>query len=251
MAFLDIHFSGAAIQKQSSMYVIMPEGKGAGPFPVLYLLHGYSDDHTIWLRRTRIEAYVESLPLIVVMPDGHHSFYCNDPRPNGMAYEDHIIKDVVGFIDRTLPTIANRSGRAIAGLSMGGYGAMMYAMKHPDIFCAAASHSGALQLLHKPRADRPHLIELAKFLPAKDYNLFELSARLKKSGKKLALRIDCGTEDFLLDENRGFHAHLNKLGIGHFYKEYPGSHNWDYWDVHIRETLSFVMNNVKKPKMRK
>lgn len=252
MAFLDIHFKGESINKQSSMYVIMPEGRG--PFPVMYLLHGYSDDHTIWLRRTRIEVYVEPLPLIVVMPDGHHSFYCNDPRPNGMAYEDHIIKDVVGFIDRTLPTIANRSGRAIAGLSMGGYGSMMLAMNHPDMFCAVSGHSAPCSLFNRPRTDKAHGIDFKDLMekyPADRYNLFRLARRQKKILKQIALRIDCGTEDYLIEENRAYHAHLEELDVRHDYREYPGMHNWDYWDLHIRETLSFVMDNVKKPKEKK
>ena len=139
MAFCEMHFFGASIGKQSSMCVIVPEGEG--PFPVLYLLHGLSDDHTIWHRRTSIERYVDGRRLIVVMPDGHRSFYCNDERPGGLAYEDHITQDVVGFVDRTFKTIPHRGARAIAGLSMGGYGAIVLSLRHPNLFSAASSHS--------------------------------------------------------------------------------------------------------------
>ena len=132
MALCSVQLFGESIQKASGMNVILPDAQG--PFGVLYLLHGLSDDHTIWCRRTSIERYAAELPLIVVMPDGHRSFYCNDPRPGGCAYEDHIVTDVVGFVDRTFPTIADRAGRAIGGLSMGGYGAMMLALRHPDLF---------------------------------------------------------------------------------------------------------------------
>lgn len=104
MALCSVQFPGGSIQKASGMNVILPEGDG--PFPVLYLLHGLSDDYTIWSRRTSIERYVAELPLVVVMPDGHRSFYCNDPRPGGCAYEDHVVMDVVGFVDRTFRTIA-------------------------------------------------------------------------------------------------------------------------------------------------
>ena len=238
MALLDVHFEGDSIGKQSSMLVVIPPGKG--PFPVLYLLHGLSDDHTIWLRRTSVERYVAGLNLIVVMPDGHRSFYVNDPRPGGMAYEDHIVKDVVGFCDRVFPTIPKRESRAVAGLSMGGFGAMMLALKNPDLFGAAVSHSGALAFSHNPSKSRPDLLPLAMELRGR-YDCFRLAGALKKSGRRKlpALRFDCGTEDFLLENNRRFHAHLTRLGMLHEYEEHPGNHNWGYWDEHVQEALVF------------
>jgi len=246
MAFLDIHFWGNSIQKQSSMYVILPDGDG--PFPVLYLLHGLSDDHTIWHRRTSIERYAEGRPLIIVMPDGHRSFYCNDPRPGGLAYEDHMVKDVVGFMDRAFRTIRHRRGRAIAGLSMGGYGAMMLSLRHVDLFSVACSHSGALAMFHSPRPERADVQAVVANLPKGAYDCFALARKCARSRRGLAIRIDCGKEDFLLDHNRQFHAHLEKLGIRHVYEEHPGQHNWEYWDIHIRQTLEFVMARVKAPK---
>jgi S-formylglutathione hydrolase FrmB len=243
------------------MYVVVPPGKG--PFPVLYLLHGLSDDHTIWHRRTSIEWYVEGRNLIVVMPDGGRSFYCNDPRPAGLAYEDHMAKDVVEFVDETFPTIATRRGRAIAGLSMGGYGAVMLALRHPDVFCAACSHSGAVGFCHSRHEIDG--IDPADILPRDRYDCHRLAAGIlgaashdrkgagilasrdrKGAGKTTmpALRIDCGTEDFLLEENRAFHAHLTKLGFEHVYEEYPGEHTWEYWDEHIRQSLDFVLERL-------
>ena len=149
MALCEVRFRGQSIEKQTGMNVILPDGEG--PFPVLYLLHGLSDDYTIWHRRTSIERYVEAQPLIVVMPDGHRSFYCNDPRPGGLAYEDHIVTDVVDVVERTFPVIADRGARAIAGLSMGGYGAIMLGLRHPDVFSVACSHSGAMRSSSVPR----------------------------------------------------------------------------------------------------
>ncbi len=246
MSFLSAQFFGKSIVKMASMYVILPPGKG--PFPVLYLLHGLSDDHTIWHRRTSIERYVEGRNLIVAMPDGGRSFYCNDPRPAGLAYEDHIARDVVEFVDETFPTIPARRGRAVAGLSMGGYGAVMLALRHPDVFCAACSHSGALGFCHSPHEIDG--VDPADILPRQRYDCYRLAARMlraaKGAGKKTmpALRIDCGTEDFLLQENRAFHAHLARLGIEHIYQEYPGDHTWEYWDQHIRQTLDFVLDRL-------
>jgi putative tributyrin esterase len=147
-------------------------------------------------------------------------------------------------MDQTFPTIASAKSRAIAGLSMGGFGAMMLSMRHPDVFSAAASHSGAVCMMRKDFAFRPDLDRLVQDFPKGPYDCFALSRKLAKSKNKLNLRLDCGTEDFLIEHNRAFHAHLTKLGIAHEYAEHPGDHNWDYWDAHIHETLQFVMKHV-------
>ena len=252
MALLTIQFPGQSIGKQTAMHVILPPGKG--PFPVLYLLHGLSDDYTIWLRRTSIERYVEGRNLMVVMPDGGRSFYCNDGRPGGPAYEDHIARDVVGFVDNTFRTIAGRRGRAIAGLSMGGYGAVMLAMRHPELFSVACSHSGAVTFMHAaligtPPAVHPDVGALAASLPTDGhYDLFALAQGVGPARSRPALRLDCGRDDFLLKDNRAFHAHLKKAGYRHTYREYPGAHSWDYWDEHIRESIAFIMKNLRAKK---
>src|SRR5579862_5893949 len=149
MALCEIHFWSNSLTKMTAVNVIVPEGQ-KGPFPVFYLLHGLSDDYSAWCRRTSIERYVADLPLIVVMPDGGRGFYCDaieNPRQN---YESAIVKDLIGFIDNTFPTVSKREGRVIGGLSMGGYGALKLAVKFPELFCATVSHSGALTFGHFP-----------------------------------------------------------------------------------------------------
>lgn len=241
MSLLTVHFAGESVGKQMQMNVILPDGRG--PFPVLYLLHGLSDDYTAWQRWTSIERYVEGKDLIVVMPDGGRSFYCNDPRPAGIgAYEDHIARDVVGFVDRTFRTIPRPGARAVAGLSMGGYGALMLAMRHPELFSVACSHSGAMGFGHFPTGRREIDEMLANYPMGHD--LFALAKRCKRARRRLAIRLDCGTEDFLLDHNRQFHRHLEKLGLAHEYHKFPGNHEWDYWDLHIRETIDFVAKRL-------
>jgi len=244
MALCTVKFFSESLQKQDTMNVIVPDGRG--PFPVLYLLHGLSDDYSIWMRRTSLERYVEGARLIVVMPDTHRFFYVNDPRPGGLAYEDHIIKDVIGFVDRVFPTIRARRGRAVAGLSMGGYGAIMLAMKNPGMFLAGVSHSGAFCFAHRQRKDTPQIHPLAMAVSRAKYDVFTLARRLKKSRRKLAVRFDCGQDDFLIDDNREFHAHLERIGFEHEYAEHPGEHTWDYWDVHVRETLRFVKKHLAR-----
>jgi S-formylglutathione hydrolase FrmB len=233
-----VHFTSNAIQKETALNVLLPEGR-QGPLPVLYLLHGLSDDYSAWLRYSGIERYVCDMPLMVVMPDGYRSFYVNDPRPAGQAFEDHIIRDVVGFVDRTFPTRASRGGRAIAGLSMGGYGAITLALRHPDMFCAAVSHSGALSFVTCDY-DRPGLRELARSLKPEEYDPSTLARSLTDAPDRPAIRLDCGVDDHLIDHSREFHASLTSLGIEHEYAEHPGAHTWAYWDEHIRETIAFV-----------
>jgi S-formylglutathione hydrolase FrmB len=248
MAFLTVRFRSESLVKQDAMNVFFPEGT-RGRLPVLYLLHGLSDNHTAWQRRTSIERYLDGKRLIVVMPDTHRFFYVNDPRPGGQAYEDHIIRDVIGTMDRMFPTVRGRRGRAVAGLSMGGYGALMLAMRHPDKFSTAVSHSGALHFAHAfPKSRGPQygdVAELSKALPRRAYDLWALARRLKRSRRRLAIRLDCGTEDGLIESNRTFHAHLTRLGIDHEYAEHSGAHDWAYWDAHVQDTLRFVLRHLR------
>lgn len=240
MAILRVGFFGTAIQKQTSMTVILPQdAQKAGPYPVLYLLHGLSDDDTIWARRTSIERYVAAMPLIVVMPDGGRGFYTDAKR--GPAYESHIMKDVLGFADRFFPTMAERRGRVIGGLSMGGYGSMKLALKHPDCFCSVAAHSSAFdiaRLLKRPERTEEFSLIFGDDPAVGDNDVLQLAEGIDR--KMLpAIRFDCGAEDGLIEDNRAFHRHLSRLGIRHEYAEFPGAHDWGYWDVHIQEALKF------------
>lgn len=241
MAICEIHLSNQnALRKMTSAVVILPENAGPGPFPVWYLLHGLSDDHTAWTRRTNLERYVDGLPLIVVMPDGGRGFYTDSATEPAEAFETFLLRDLVGFVDRTFQTRAGREGRVISGLSMGGYGAMKLALKFPAMFRAAASHSGALW--------RPDLLEAYEGSELQRVfgerpgggpnDVYALAQRVDR-GQLPALRLDCGTEDYLLPQNRLFHRHLESLGVPHQYAEYPGAHDWVYWDAHVREVVGF------------
>ena len=240
MACATLHFHSPALAKACSITVIVPEGSvGQPPFPVCYLLHGLSDDHTSWARHTSIERHVAGLPLIVVMPDGGRGFYCD--AVDGPAYERHLLDDVIGFVDRTFHTMPERQGRVIGGLSMGGYGAIKLALKYPQLFCSAVSHSAALDV--QRRLERPEVAaEMRRiFGPAPGggpNDPYALAATIDRTLLP-ALRLDCGLEDGLLEENRAFHRHLEQLGIPHEYAECPGAHTWEYWDCHIQEALAF------------
>jgi S-formylglutathione hydrolase FrmB len=256
VAFCELHYFSNALQKQTACNIILPEVPGhEGPFPVYYLLHGLSDDYTIWQRRTSIGRYVQMLPLIVVMPDGGRGFYTD--AAEGYAYETAIVQDLVNFIDKMFHTRTDRKGRAIGGLSMGGYGAIKLALKYPELFGSANGHSGAYGFGHGQwRQDQP---EFQRILgpqpdggPNDVYALAEKFAPATNRAKMPALRIDCGTSDFLIDSNRDFHQHLVNLGVPHEYCEYPGAHDWSYWDKHVQAAVRFHAKHlgISKPKLR-
>lgn len=244
MALCEMHLGASnALGKMTSFMAIVPEGR-SGPFPVLYLLHGLSDDHTAWARRTSLERYVQNLPLMVVMPNGERSFYTNSVSNAQAAFETFLTRDLIGFVDSAFHTVAAREGRAVAGLSMGGYGAMKLCLKHPDLFCAGVSHSGAVafgsQAINPDWSSRDEWVGIFGENPAGGENdAFALAERIDTLSRP-ALRVDCGIDDFLIEDNRRFHAHLGSLDYLHEYEEPPGGHDWDYWDTHVQQTIAFV-----------
>jgi S-formylglutathione hydrolase FrmB len=246
MALCEVHWSSSVLAKKVGMYVILPEpaAAGPGPYATYYLLHGLSDDYTVWLRRTRIEWYVRDLPLIVVMPDGYRGFYTDNAE--GPAYAKHMAEELPSFIERTFPARPARESRCVGGLSMGGYGALRLALGYPDRYASANSHSGAI--LHgrrdRPRPDGPLSREefrriFGEHPEGTEHDPVELARRAKSAGRLPRLLIDCGTEDHLVEDNRAFHGALTKLNVPHEYREFPGAHDWDYWDAHVQDALAF------------
>ena len=250
MAFLQIDFFSSALQVGVSVNAIMPEAaagaigidSAAAPDPpVLYLLHGLSDDHTIWMRRTSVERYAAAHGLAVVMPAVGRSFYCD--MASGPAYWQYVSEELPAFVEQSLQVGRGRDKRFVAGLSMGGYGAMKLALTFPDRFAAAASFSGALDMRERTQGgdlnrdmrlifgDRPRVAGTQN-------DTFHLAESTLSRGTALpALYISCGTEDFLFEANERFHEHLVRLGIEHDYVTEPGEHEWGFWDRHVRAFL--------------
>ena len=246
----EVRFTSKALGADSMLTVLQPD-PCARALGVLYLLHGMGDDHTTWATRFDLAGALgeASAELIVVIPDGAGSYFCNIPGPRGGRYEDLITRDAIEYVDANYNTVADRGGRVAAGLSMGGYGALMLSMRHPELFCGVSSHSGSLYFGHEPHPfGKEYPTGLMKLLaddsPDVDYDCFSLATKLAASETETfpALRFDCGLDDYQGVTNRRLHQHLDSLGVAHTYEEFPGGHTWDYWRGNFHRTLTFTLD---------
>lgn len=257
MAWLHIHYNSEILKMPVAMEVLLPQSDTGEnrkfdypePYKTLYLLHGMGDDHTSWMRRTSIERYVEGLPIAVVMPAGHLGFYTD------MAYG----RDYFRFITEELPKVCERmfhlskyrEDRFIAGVSMGGYGAMKAGLLAPEKFSIAASFSGDMDVLEVFDYIDKNLAQ--DVFGDKDkiehsnndlFEAVEIFMELKEYASKFYMW--CGTEDFLYEGNKKFKEHALKLGLPLTYEEGPGDHQWKYWDRCIENFLKMIPINKDK-----
>lgn len=259
MALIHCDFFSETLGLSMSMNVILPQRttrqigmEGAappGPAPMLLLLHGLSDDHTIWVRRTSIERYVAPLGLAVVMPAVHRSYYTD--MAHGGAYWTYISEEVPRLAREFFGLSDRREDTFAAGLSMGGYGAFKLALNCPSQFAAAASLSGALGTDLAKRLTGEHdenrrrelfdtFGEPARFTGSVN-DLPAVARRLAETGQQRPVLYQCcGTEDFLYDDNVAFRDLLRSLGYEVTYEEEPGSHEWAYWDAKIQRVLDWL-----------
>lgn len=224
--------------------VILPESytDGADRYPVVYLLHGYGGNYAIWLKiKPELPQLASQYNFIIVCPDGlRDSWYWNSPLHKDMQFEDYISDEVIRYIDSHYRTIADRSARAISGLSMGGHGAMWNAIRHRDVFGAAGSSSGGLDIRPFP-TNWNMKNQLGEYASNKkrwdEHTVINLIPSLKDGD--LAIIIDCGIDDFFLEVNRRIHQTLIACNIKHDYIERPGAHNRVYWNNAIEYQLLF------------
>ena len=243
MALAHVRWFSSTLLKSVSMNVILPETT-SGPYRTLYLLHGLSDDYSTWGRRSRIEWYVRDLPLIVVMADGERGFYTDNA--DGPAYATFFGEELPSFVERNFRALSTREGRCVGGLSMGGYGALRLGLGYPDRYRSVTSHSGALFAWRYDEritslGPEEHRRIFGGSAEGSSHDLLALAARARERGVLPRIRIDCGTDDFLFNVNQRFTGELYKLQVPHEYAEYPGMHDWDYWDLHVREAIQFHM----------
>jgi S-formylglutathione hydrolase FrmB len=254
MALITCRFFAESLGLATSIEVILPQRAASSPdpcprFPVLYLLHGLSDDETIWRRRTSIERYVDALGLAVVMPAVGRSFY--QDLPSGGRYWSYVCEELPERCAAFFPITTAREDTFACGFSMGGYGAFRLGLSRPNRYAAVASISGVTVLEKRcgPGAD-PALISLeerrAVFGPdlaieGSDRDLRHLATlHANSDGPRVRLLQLCGTEDFLYEDNQIFRQHMAPLGLEWTYEESPGFHNWDYVDTAIQRVLHWL-----------
>jgi S-formylglutathione hydrolase FrmB len=215
-------------------------------FPVLYLLHGFLGDHTDWLRYTSIERYANEKGIAVIMPSAYNSFYTD--MAYGIRCWSYISEELPLVMRSLFPISDKRDDNFVAGLSMGGYGAMKLALGRPDLFSGGASLSGALDIVELVESadsiSKPFHINLFGDLTkveGSENDLFYLAEKLKEGRLETPrIYIGCGTEDRLYPANVRFKEHLQRLGYNVTYEEGPGGHEWSFWDRYIKKVLDWI-----------
>lgn len=231
-----------AMHKDISVVVVRPDSMPTG-LPTLYLLHGFSDSSLNgWINKVKgITDYADQYGCLLVMPDGgFSSWYFDSPVDSTYRYETFVATELVEYIDRHYPTSATPAHRAITGNSMGGHGALFLALRHPDIFGAAGSTSGGVNLCHFPNS-----FDIAKRLGSytnhserwKECSIYYLVDTI--TGNYPQLLIDCGTDDMFYQDNCQLHEKLEQLHIPHEFTSRPGNHNWSYWTISLQNQMLF------------
>ena len=250
----------AVMGKDYKAVVVLPAGyeDGETDYPVLYLLHGGIGHFDDWIRQapdsTMLPRLADENNLIIIMPEGEvFSYYLDSPVQEDSQFETYLIREVLPFVDERFRTVASRNGRVITGLSMGGFGALYLSARHPDLFCAAGSMSGALN----PDLEGWGLPEQAMqdvgrgfafILGSKEENpevyaganVLTYAEAMKTND--VALTFDCGVSDFLIEPNRKLHRLLLENGTPHDYTERPGGHSWAYWGNSLPYHVLFFRN---------
>ncbi len=233
-----------AMDKTVRVLYIVPDvalGQGSQSCPVVYLLHGYSDNYKAWIRiKPNLPQIADDKGMIFVCPDGENSWYWDSPLHADMRYETFVSNELVAYTDAHYATVPRREGRAVTGYSMGGHGALWNAIRHQDIFGAAGSTSGGVDIRPFPQnwLMKEQLGEYASNKKRWDEHTVINQIGMLDQGS-LALIIDCGEEDFFLEVNKTLHQRLLARGIDHDFITRPGGHKAVYWNNAIDYQLLF------------
>ena len=249
-------FKGKKTAIEKPVTVTIPDGyQESKKYNVIYVLHGYSGNHSDWTKLTDIEKLADQYDVIIVNPDGNYgSWYLDSDIDKSSQYETYIAEDLVNYIDSTYSTNRSKSGRAITGLSMGGFGALHIAINNQARFAAVSGMSAGVDV-------RPFSAEfdLAKVLGsyaenkekwdsiAIINNLHKIAAgntAWKKGADTLPIMFDIGVGDFFIEQNRALHQAMLDLRIRHDYIERPGIHDWHYWNKVIAYQFLFLTSHM-------
>jgi putative tributyrin esterase len=229
-------------------------------FPVIYLLHGVTGESSNWIERTQIARYATEHDLFVVMVEGANGWYTDSAIVPADKYESYILRELIPDVEKRFRVSQERNGRAVAGLSMGGYGAFKFGLKYPEMFALVASMSGALEVASwtEKELKDPGVIRNSVMLafgaansPTRAANDVPKLVREVPAERIASLPyfyLDCGTEDFLFKNSRDLAALFAERKIPHEYRQLPGNHNWQYWDRQIKEILKLTAQHLAPPR---
>lgn len=231
-----------AMQRNIPVVVVLPDKRDT-PCPTIYLLHGHSNSYNNgWINQPKgITRYADQYQIAMVMPDGgYNSWYFDSPIEPTYRYETFIVRELTAYIESHYPVLAYKEARAITGNSMGGHGALFLAFRHPDVYGAAGSTSGGVDL-----CPFPNNWEIAQRLGSyqqyperwKSHSVINLTELIAINPP--ALIFDCGSEDFFYGPNCRLHAKLLAEKIPHEFISRPGEHNWTYWQIAIESQMMF------------
>lgn len=247
-----VQFKSELIGKVLPYNVVLPPAyfRSNTRYPVLYLLHGLFGHHDDWITRTNLVQYAASYEMIIVTPEGNDSWYVDSATVPADKYESYILRELIPEVDARYRTIKDKRARGIAGLSMGGYGALKYGLKYPDYFVFAGSLSGALDPANRSDEHpgfiwnllRPSLTVAfgapdSRTRQGNDLHQIARNLTAENISSLPYLYFDCGLEDGFLATNRELADILVSKKIKHQYRQLPGGHNWEYWDRQVREIL--------------
>ncbi len=247
MAYIKLHIFSEALGMQTEVEIVLPQSSTVGEIGTsnkntseklkcLYLLHGLSDDETIWMRRTSIERYAAKYGICVVMPGGAKSFYSD--MKYGLKYYTYIAKELPQIIESLLSVSSDREDRYIAGLSMGGYGALKIALREQGKYAAAAALSPVSDI-HNTNFTSVLIPVFDGKIP-NDADLFSLTKEHNCDEIKPRIYITVGKNDFMYNDTVRLNQHLSSLDYDYTYRETEGAHTWDVWDKSIQNVLEWM-----------
>ena len=256
---LELNFSSKELKKNTQVNVVIPDNREEGEsLKTVWLLHGLAGNYNSWMRSSAIERYANEHHLAVIMPDGDRSWYTDNAY--GINYFTYIAKELPELCRKTLKGLSEkREDQIVAGLSMGGYGALKLALTYPERYGYCISLSGALDItregrpcdLNQWRSIFGFDLETPLALAGSEHDLFALAQKNKNAGVVFPeIYMWCGTEDELFPINEKFDRHLLSLGVRHTYKCSEGNHSWKWWDLHIQDAFNWL-ESINKNEVQK
>jgi S-formylglutathione hydrolase FrmB len=248
----DVHFFSAALKREMSYRVFLPAAAGNKKLPVIYLLHGGGGTFRDWSNFTDVAKL--GTGLLLVMPQGDDSYYVNAAQRPDDRYEDYIVNDLMADVAQRFPARTDREGRAIVGISMGGFGAINLALHHPDQFIFAGGISSAIDVPRRP-------FSLRRFGQSRKYRILfgpSGSETRHKNDPFFEVRtadpaalpyfyLSCGQQEGLLAPNREFAALLDRYHIKHEFHLLPGGHDWNRWSAQLPDVFTELRKHLVNP----